>query len=250
MARSRTVPGRRSRCAAFFDIDHTILAGNSAASFARYMWEVGIARRRDLVLAAWYLGLYRLGMLQPSQALARSADVLRGKPESWLVEHCARWYERDVRREVRAGARAHIEEHRRAGHLVALLSSSTCYLGNPLGDELGIEHRLVNRLDLDENGHFTGGFAQPLCYGDGKRWHAARFAEEHGVDLSESYFYTDSVTDLGMLELVGHPRVVAPDPRLAREARRRGWPVVDLDDQRALPDIAGARPRARGGRSR
>lgn len=213
------------------------------------MWEVGIARRRDLVLAAWYLGLYRLGVLEPSQALVRSADVLRGKPETWLVEHCARWYERDVRRDLRAGARAYVEQHRRAGHQVVLLSSSTCYLGNPLGDELGIEHRLVNRLELDEHGRFTGAFAKPLCYGDGKSWHAKRFAEEHGVDLAASFFYTDSVTDLPMLELVGHPRVVAPDPRLAREARRRGWPVIDLDDQRATPDVGVAHGSSRGGRS-
>lgn len=250
MAAERPLGERAARRAAFFDIDRTLLASNSAASFARYMREVGIARRRDLVVAGWYLGLYRMGLLEPSQALVRSADVLRGKPEEWLVEHCARWYERDVRRDLRGGARAHIEHHRRAGHLVVLLSSSTCYLGNPLGDELGIEHRLVNRLVLDDHGRFTGAFVQPLCYGHGKRWHATRFAEEHGVDLAESFFYTDSVTDLGMLELVGHPRVVAPDPRLAREARRRGWPIVDLDDQRATPDVGITRAGATRGRGR
>jgi HAD superfamily hydrolase (TIGR01490 family) len=233
------------RVAAFFDIDRTILVSNSAASFARYMWEVGIARPRDLLFATWYLGLYRMGLLDPGQVLERSAEMLRGRPEAWLVDHCALWYERDVRSEVRAGARAHIESHRRADHRVVLLSSSTCYLGNPLGDDLGIEHRLVNRLELDGDGRFTGAFVQPLCYGEGKRWHAERFAREHGVDLAASYFYTDSVTDLAMLELVGHPRVVAPDPRLARVARKRGWPVVDLDDERRAPDLVGEASRDR-----
>ncbi len=206
------------RAAAFFDIDGTILSVNSAASFARYMWEIGVARPRDMAFAVWYLSLYRLGLLKPGDVLERSTSGLVGKPESWLVEHCARWYQRDVRGKIRSGVTAHLEAHARAGHVAVLLSSSTCYLGNPLGDELG-----------DERGCFTGAFVHPLCYGPGKLSHARRFAERERIDLAASYFYTDSVTDLSLLELVGHPRVVAPDPRLAREARKRGWPIVSLD---------------------
>ncbi len=229
-----------ARIAAFFDVDGTILAGNSAASFARYMWDAGVARPRDLLFATWYLGLYRLGLLRPGQALERSTEVLRGKPEAWLVDHCEHWYARSVRPQIRSALVALIEAHRGAGHVPVLLSSSTCYLGNPLGEELHVEHRLVNRLELDGQGRFTGKFVQPLCYGEGKVWHARRFAETEGVDLASSFFYTDSITDLAVLEQVGHPRVVAPDPRLARVARRRNWTVLDLD---AAPDpLAQAKP--------
>lgn len=220
--------------AAFFDIDGTILSINSAASFARYMWEIGVARPRDLAFAAWFLTLYRLGVLRPSDVLERSTSGIVGKPESWLVEHATHWYERDVRSKIRGGVATHLEAHRSAGHVLVLLSSSTCYLGNPLGDELGVEHRLVNRLVVDEHGQFTGAFVQPLCYGRGKLAHARRFADDHRIDLAASYFYTDSVTDLSVLEQIGHPRVVDPDPRLAREARRRGWQVVSLDEPPAI----------------
>lgn len=233
------------RVAALFDIDGTILAGNSAASFARYMREIGVARRRDLALAGWYLGLYWLGLLRPGQVLDRSTETLRGKPESWLVDHCGLWYERDVRPQIRPLMRTLIDAHREAGHLLALLSSSTRYLGDPLGEELGLEHRLVNRLELDDHDRFTGRFVKPLCYGAGKVVHATAFAEAHDADLSRSYFYTDSITDLAVLEIVGHPRVVAPDPRLAREARRRGWTNLDLATtsvEAFLPGAAEARP--------
>ncbi len=236
-----------SRAAAFFDIDGTILSINSAASFARYMWEIGVARPRDLAFAAWFLALYRLGVLRPGDVLDRSTAGLVGKPERWLIEHATHWYERDVRSKIRGGVAAHLEAHRSAGHVPVLLSSSTCYLGNPLGDELGVAHRLVNRLVVDEQGQFTGAFAQPLCYGPGKLSHARRFADDHRVDLAASYFYTDSVTDLSVLEQIGHPRVVDPDPRLAREARRRGWPVVSLDEP---PDIRVGSQRANAKRSR
>jgi phosphoserine phosphatase len=67
----------------------------------------------------------------------------------------------------------------------------------------------------------------PFCYGPGKVQRAERWAAEHGVELEQSYFYTDSLSDLPMLERVGQPRIVNPDPRLRREANRRGWPILD-----------------------
>ncbi len=74
-------------------------------------------------------------------------------------------------------------------------------------------------------GKFTGKAIVPLCYGRGKLVHAERFAAAQGISLGDSYFYTDSITDMPMLERVGNPRVVSPDPRLRREARQRGWQV-------------------------
>jgi putative phosphoserine phosphatase/1-acylglycerol-3-phosphate O-acyltransferase len=118
-----------------------------------------------------------------------------------------------------------VEEHKAQGHLVAILSSTTNYLAGPLAEDLGIEHLLVSQLVV-EDGRFTGAAIHPLCYGDGKIYWARRFAEAHGVDLGASYFYTDSASDLPMLEVVGHPQVVNPDLILRREARRRGWPVL------------------------
>jgi putative phosphoserine phosphatase/1-acylglycerol-3-phosphate O-acyltransferase len=119
---------------------------------------------------------------------------------------------------------------------VAILSSTTNYLADPLAADLGIEHLLVSRMVV-RDGVLTGEVQRPLCYGAGKIHWARLFAAEHGVDLAESYFYTDSVTDVPMLELVGHPQVVNPDPLLRRLARRRGWNILQLrvDDQVAIP---------------
>ncbi len=119
-----------------------------------------------------------------------------------------------------------LAEHQAAGDLVAILSSTTAYLAEPLSRDLRVEHLLVTRLET-EAGRFTGRVIAPICYGEGKVIHARNFASEHGVDLDESWFYTDSITDLPVLELVGKPRVVAPDRLLRRESQRRGWPVID-----------------------
>jgi putative phosphoserine phosphatase/1-acylglycerol-3-phosphate O-acyltransferase len=118
-----------------------------------------------------------------------------------------------------------VESHRAAGHLTALLTSATRYVADPLAAELGVPHVRVSTLVV-RDGLFSGEAVRPLCYGRGKVYWAERFAAEHDVDLGSSWFYSDSITDLPVLELVGHPVVVHPDPRLRRIAQQRAWPVL------------------------
>ena len=105
-----------------------------------------------------------------------------------------------------------------------LLTSATPYVAEPLAAELAIPHVLCTRLAV-ENGRFSGSLLPPTCYGVGKVHHAERFAEAHGIDLAQSSFYTDSYSDLPMLQRVGRPVAVNPDRRLSRYARRQGWPI-------------------------
>jgi putative phosphoserine phosphatase/1-acylglycerol-3-phosphate O-acyltransferase len=151
-----------------------------------------------------------------------------------VVEDCRQWYEREVRAYLQPAMAATVEAHRRAGHVPAILTSATRYLAEPLARELGIEHLIVTQLVV-RDGLFTGEMVDPVCYGDGKVHWAERWAARHDVDLRQSYFYTDSITDVPVLERVGEPRVVNPDPRLRREAARRGWPVFDLDRRTTAP---------------
>src|SRR5262249_18290100 len=129
---------------------------------------------------------------------------------------------------------ATVEAHRRAGHVPVILSSATRYLAEPLAADLGIEHMLVTQL-LVREGHFTGEAVRPVCYGDGKTFWAERLAGTLGLALARSYFYTDSITDLPVLERVGEPRIVNPDPRLGRAAARRGWPIFRLRLEDRMP---------------
>ncbi len=104
-----------------------------------------------------------------------------------------------------------------------MLTASTRYAADPLALELDIEHVLATTLEV-AHGKFTGECAT-LCYGAGKVDVARQWAAQNEVDLSQSAFYTDSVSDAPMLEVVGEPRVVNPDLRLGRLARQRGWPI-------------------------
>jgi len=105
-----------------------------------------------------------------------------------------------------------------------LLTSATRFLSRPVAAALDIDHVLCTEVE-EVDGCFTGKFLPPACYGTGKVDKAEAFAAAHGVGLDVSYFYSDSVSDLPMLERVGHPRVINPDPRLKRRAKDLGWSV-------------------------
>jgi HAD superfamily hydrolase (TIGR01490 family) len=213
--------------AAYFDIDGTLIARNSAPLYMKHLRETGQARRRDIARTFYYVGRYKLGLLDVERAVAVSMSWIRGRDEAAVRADCDAWYAGTIRSYIYPSMAATVAAHRRAGHLLVLLTSATRYLAEPLAADLGIEHLLVTQL-LVEAGRFTGEAVRPLCYGDGKTFWAERFAADHDVDLRRSYFYTDSITDLPWLERVGEPRVVNPDPRLGRVAARRGWPVVRL----------------------
>jgi len=243
--------------AAFFDIDGTLIARNSASLYMRHLRRTGQARRRDLARTLYYVWRYKLGLLDIERAVAVSLGWIRGRDEAAVRADCEAWYRGMVRRHLRPAMAATVEAHRRAGHLLVILTSATRYLAEPVAADLGIEHLLVTQL-LVRDGRFTGEAVRPVCYGAGKIYWAERFATAQGVDLGRSYFYTDSITDLPVLERVGEPRIVNPDPRLRRVAARRGWPVLQLGPRDEAPTFgegkgswrtdgcgAGAHPSAR-----
>ena len=117
-----------------------------------------------------------------------------------------------------------MREHEAAGHVVAIVSGATKFVVRPLAARLGIRHMLYTRLEV-EDGAFTGRVIEPICFEEGKIYWLQQFIEEQAIDLAKSYFYTDSITDRPLLDLVGHPVAVNPDPLLYREAVRRSWPV-------------------------
>ena len=118
------------------------------------------------------------------------------------------------------------EPYRQAGDLLVLLTTSSAYAAEAARRQFALHEVLCTRYEI-RDGRFTGAIVDPVCFGVGKVTLAEALAGRLSIDLDRSSFYTDSVTDLPMLERVGHPRAVNPDGRLAREARRRGWPVLD-----------------------
>ena len=215
-----------TRVAAFFDVDHTLLDVNTGLQWARYQRRAGILSKMDMLRAAVWMLRYRLLVVDQESLIARVALMYAGTPVARAESEMRRWFDTEMARFVRPTGRTRVEEHLEKGHLVALMSSGTRYTLEPLADMLGIKY-VVCTVFEEAEGLLTGRHIAPACAGEGKVSLAERFAAEHDVDLDASYFYTDSHADIGLLERVGLPRVVTPDLRLRRQARRRGWSIED-----------------------
>ena len=137
------------RTAAFFDIDHTLIGADSGILFVRYLIGRGAMRWRDLLGPAYYTVLYRLNWLDINAVYRRYQRWVRGRSHAEMEQVCTEWYAACVRPAIYPQMVTAIDEHRRAGHVVAILSSATAYVAEPLARELGIEHLLVNRLIVE-----------------------------------------------------------------------------------------------------
>lgn len=224
-----------ARTAAFFDLDRTLINANSARLWAEAELRAGHIGRLDMIRAlAWNL-LYHFAVIDIEAAFRQALRQYTGVPSSELAQRTRTWFDTDVRHRLRPGAQIALDDHRRQGHPLVLLTSASSYEAELAAEAWSLDGWLANEFPLDPEGRLTGAFARPVCYGPGKVARAEAWAAEHDVDLGASYFYTDSYSDLPMLERVGEPRIICPDPRLRRLARRRAWPVLDWDSPAALP---------------
>lgn len=211
---------------AFFDMDKTLIRANSGTLWVRHELRAGRIGWRDAARAAVFLTRYALGFGELDGALRAAIATLEGQDEATLRARTHAFYDDEVRGLIRSGAREAVERHRAAGDRLALLTSSSPYLSERICQDLDIADFLCNRFETAD-GRFTGRAIEPLCFGEGKRALAARYAAERGIALADCAFYTDSMSDVSVLEVVGRPVVIDPDPKLRRLARRRGWPIED-----------------------
>ena len=212
------------KVAAFFDVDRTILAGFSAVSFVRERFLQGRMSPREIIESSLGTLGFALGRTGFSGFVAAHTAAYRGLSEEVMQEIGEEVFEKHLARTIYPESRALIRAHQERGHTVAIVSSATPYQVEPLARDLGIEHVLCTRLEV-EDGVFTGDVVRPTCFGDGKRIAAETLCEQTGADLEQSFFYTDSRDDLPLLEAVGRPRPLNPDRSLAQLAKERAWPV-------------------------
>jgi len=213
--------------AAFFDVDYTLIYGSSMMLYARYMRRAGEYSLWDILSGFYYLARYKLNLLQLEKVIEKVSGRYQGRPEARLAEVCERWFEEEVKDYLYPQAIALIEEHRSRRDELCLLSAVSIYLMMPLSRYLKIENYFCNSMKV-EKGIFTGEMNWPLCYGRNKLEFARRFEREKGISLKDSYCYTDSITDLETMQAFGYPVAVNPDPLLRREAKKRGWKIMDF----------------------
>jgi HAD superfamily hydrolase (TIGR01490 family) len=210
--------------AALFDMDRTLVRRDTASLYVRYRRDIGEADWRDGLRVGWWILQYTLGVIDAERVAQKALAEYRGKREDWMVDMCRDWFRRYVLEHVCEEGRRAVRRHREAGEVPIIVTGATRYAAEPLAAELGIDHVVCTRLEVNA-GCFTGRVEKPMCYGAGKITLSQRAADRLGFSLADATFYSDSITDLPLLQHVGRPIVVNPDARLRRVAERRRWPV-------------------------
>jgi HAD superfamily hydrolase (TIGR01490 family) len=211
--------------AALFDMDRTLVRRETASLYIRYQRELGAATWRDQARVLWWVSQYTLGIIDAQEVAAKVASDFAGVSETVFSARCDDWFRRCVEPHICDLGRRAVEHHRAAGDVLAIVTGASAYATRPLARRLDIPHVVASELEVDRDGCFTGRFIEPLCYGEGKITRARALAARLGFCLEEATFYSDSLTDLPLLEHVAEPVIVNPDPRLARVAKKRGWRV-------------------------
>jgi HAD superfamily hydrolase (TIGR01490 family) len=217
--------GKPHERVALFDMDRTLIATTSARLYAQYQRDRGEIGWYGSARVAVWLVKYWLGIVAAEKVAAQVLLDFQGREEQELYRSTEDWFKTYVLEHVRKTARETVDRHRRAGDLLAIVTAATGYAARPLARELQIEHVVSSEVEIDQNGRLTGKPVLPLCYGAGKVARTQRFLDGFGVGLASATFYSDSITDLPLLERVGNPVVVCPDRRLRYVAGRRGWPI-------------------------
>ena len=229
------------RTAAFFDLDKTLIEGSSAIHFGRAAYRAGMMNRRQLARDLWANVRFRLqgSTDEGTEALKqrildsisgqRKVDLARLAPDV-LAGILPRLYPEMV---------AEAYAHQDAGRPAYIVTAASQEIAELLAHVLGFEDGIGFRSEVLD-GRYTGRPAGPFTYREGKAEAIRQVAESEGIDLSESYAYSDSESDLPMLHAVGHPVAVNPDDALRRVARDEGWRVIHFDRLRRRLRIVAA----------
>lgn len=215
--------------AAFFDLDRTLLAGASGVVFSEAMARAGLTSGPARGERLLYGLFHRIGETLPAMVLARQgASVAKGTSQESL-RAAADTVVEQLREMVLPFATTEFEMHRAAGRPLVLATTTPYDLVEPFADAVGLDGVVATRYGVDADGRYDGTLDGPFVWSAGKLAGIRTWADEHDVDLDESYAYSDSFYDAPMLDAVGHPVVVNPDPRMVVLAAARRWPTMNLD---------------------
>jgi HAD superfamily hydrolase (TIGR01490 family) len=232
------------RTAAFFDLDKTIIAKSSVLAFGRPFYQNGLLNRRAVLRSAYAQFMFALAGADHDQ-IERMRAYITSMSTGWDVaqvrEIVAETLHEIIDPIVYDEAVELIAMHKTAGRAVVIVSTSGEEVVTPIGEMLGADEVVATRMVVAD-GKYTGEIER-YAYGPEKAVLIRGLAEEKGYDLTASYAYSDSVTDIPMLESVGHPYVVNPDRALRKAAAERDWPVLIFSNAVPLRErISGLRP--------
>ena len=219
-----------------FDLDNTLLAGDSDYEWGQFLIERGVLDRAHYETRnrAFYDD-YKAGRLDIYAFLNFSLRPLATHSRAQLDAWHAEYMQTRIAPMITDAARALVNRHLEDADLVAIITATNSFITAPIARAFGVQHLIATEPE-QVNGHFTGEVAGTPGFREGKITRLEQFLEHHGTRLdclTSSHFYSDSLNDLPLLEKVQHPVAVDPDPTLRAHALAHGWPIISLREPQA-----------------
>ena len=221
--------------AAFFDLDKTLIPGSSLFLLARGAYERDMFRVRDLLRFGWGQLVFRLAgerKRNVDRTRQSTLEFVTGRSQSELMAWGREIAEERILPRVYEDIVRVIDGHRERGDLTFLVTAAPIELAGMVAETLKMEGAVATISEVDDDGFYTGRIQGAVMHGPEKAKAVAEMAAEHGIDLGECAAYSDSINDLPLLESVGFPHAVNPEPELKRIANARGWPIHELRTRR------------------
>ena len=231
--------GDGSHIAAFFDLDRTLIDDFSAKKFFQSRLLSGKASGKELLAQFATAIAYAAGNRDFEMLTKISALGIKGTKEKDFFDLGKQVYQEHLATTIYPESRTLIASHLEKGHKVVIVSAATLYQIKPIADELGIKDIYCTEMEV-QKGRFTGTIKE-MCWGEGKANAARKFAKTNDIELSKSFFYTDSIEDYPLLEIVGKPHATNPDNKLSQVAFENNWPILRFDDTDTKPVVKGFR---------
>ncbi len=215
---------------AIFDLDNTLIAGDSDYLWGKFLCDHGYVDAEEYQAGHdRYYQDYLEGCLDIDEFLQFQLAPLAGRPLQQLHEWQQCYIETMIRPIILEQARALVEDHRRQGHTLLIITATNRFLTEPIAGILDIENLIATEPEF-RDGHYTGKHTGIPSYREGKIQRLELWLNENGLNVEESWFYSDSHNDIPLLEQVDHATAVDPDEHLHQAAHKHGWPVISLRD--------------------
>ena len=213
---------------AIFDLDHTLLNGDSDYLWGEYMVANQVVDQQEYQrLNQSFLEDYHRGELDNERYLHFALHPLTEHPIERLYAWRADFVETWIKPIIATGTEALLARHRDQGDTLIIISATNLFITEPIAELLGVPHILATEPEIIDN-QYTGKYLGTPTFKEGKVIALNQWLKKCSHSLADSYFYSDSINDLALLEQVGHPVAVNPDERLGSIAQRSGWPILDL----------------------
>ncbi len=211
---------------AFFDLDNTIINDSSGKLMGLHALKHGLLQKHKAFEGLLLAIAYKSGLMEGEKIISRLVKWLKDQPEQRVIDFAVQLFQDVIKHTIRKDAVKEIDFHKKQNAQIVILSASMSFLCRPFLQFLGIDDLICTELKT-ENQKYTGLPKNRFCYGTEKLIRSKQYCSEHKYSLKNAYFYTDSVSDLPMLEAVGNPVIITPDKLLEQTAKERGWPLFN-----------------------